>query len=331
MSGLTLILLFAFLLFAVVTWIGSTRLITPKRRGLEPRHHELLNAPEAFGLSLEPFTVLTYDGYNLSGIIATRAKDPGPAPKTRAMRERLNEDDVPSLDRPRGTIFLLHGRGGRKEDMLSIAQRFVAADFRCVVYDARAHGKSEGRYCTFGVNEVRDLASAVEQLDSRLRQTGESSGPIGLFGNSLGAAVSLQSLARENPALAVVATSPFASLPEIIVQSGRKIIHPQLPRWIITSSMKVGGWRARFDPFQIKPEAIVKASATPLFIIHGSIDGTIPVAHGKRIHDQSRASDKVWREIMGAHHGNVLAEGGDDLYEEMVHFYLKHLIPTPSS
>lgn len=325
MSGLILFVLLGFALFLVATWIGSNRFIIPKRRALEPRHHELLSNPAEFGLTLEPFDVQTGDGFALRGFIATRALNPGRAIRTREMRKRIDSRNVPVLKSTRGTIFLLHGRGGRKEDMLSIAQRFVAADFRCVVYDARAHGKSEGRYCTFGAKEVGDLQSAIDQVSAHLMKRGESSGPVALFGNSLGAAVSLQSLALETKPFAVVATAPFADLEEIVIRSGRRMIHPKLPDWITRSSMKAGGWRAGFDPFQVSPENIVANSTTPLFVIHGSLDGVIPVEHGQRIFDKSATLKKIWREVPDAYHGDVLMTGGDDLYEEMVLFYLGHL------
>ncbi|MDF1825883.1 MAG: alpha/beta fold hydrolase [Verrucomicrobiales bacterium] len=325
MSGLLLVTFTAIALVIAVIWLGSSRFIIPKRRALEPRHRELLANPAEFGLSLEPIELQSCDGFTLQGIIATRSLTPGRAVRTRAMQQRLNAQHIPTPAKPRGTIFLLHGRGGRKEDMLSIAQRLVAADFRCVVYDARAHGTSKGKYCTFGTKEVPDLESAITQIESHLEEKGESSGPVALFGNSLGAAVSIQSLALEEPPFAVFAAAPFANLPEIVIRSGRRMIHPKLPDWVTLCSMKTGAWRAGFDPFHILPETIVKKSGTPLFVTHGSRDGVIPLEHGRRIYEGAATLHKVWREFPDAFHNDVLAVGGDDLYEEMVMFYLRHL------
>ncbi len=230
---------------------------------------------------------------------------------------------------PHGTIVLLHGRGGIKENMLWVAQRFVAADFRCIVYDARAHGQSEGRHCTFGKMEVGDLAAVLFHYETLLGNRGENLGPVGAFGNSLGAAVALQSMDspwEDAPEVkAVVAVAPFASLSPIIVSAARKKIHRYLPKPLILASMRVGGWRAQFDPISISPISSAKKSVTPLFLAHGRLDGVIPVDHSHRIRKQAQASPLIWKEVETGCHGNVLGEGGDDLYEQMIHFLLEHL------
>lgn len=331
MPGFIATFLLAAFLFGLVVWIGSTRLIVPDRRALEQRHYDLLAAPADFGMVLEPFEVNTVDHHTLRGILATRASTPGSAVTTRAMAKRLMAHGIAAQGEPRGTIILLHGRGGRKEDMLSIAKRFVAADFRCVVYDARAHGKSDGSFCTFGKMELGDLASIIAEVDSNLMAKEETIGPLGFFGNSLGAAVVLQSLDTMEHAEAVVAVSPFANLPEIVILSGQKMIHRHVPNWLSWCCMKVGGWRAGFDPFAIVPAHSVRKSKTPMFVVHGSLDGVIPVSHGREIFEASPSETKIWREISTGYHGNVLAEGGDDLYEEMILFYLRHLAVRKSA
>ncbi|MDF1657636.1 MAG: alpha/beta fold hydrolase [Verrucomicrobiales bacterium] len=322
----TLLLIGIFL--TLVIWIGSTRLIVPNRRALEQRHYDLLAAPAEYGMALDHFEIKTGDGHTLKSIVATRSPTPGAAPTTRAIADRLIGHGIAAQNEPRATIILLHGRGGRKEDMLSIAKRFVAADFRCVVYDARAHGKSGGTYSTFGKLESHDLGSVVAGLHTKIANEGGAVGPIGFFGNSLGAAVALQSLESMDLSEAIVAVSPFASLPEIVERSGRRMIHRHLPDWLTWCCMKVGGWRAGFNPHAIAPVDSVKKSITPIFVVHGSLDGVIPVSHGREVYDASPSNQKKWREISTGYHGNVLAEGGDDLYEEMILFYLRHL-PDP--
>tara|TARA_R110000850_G_scaffold264496_3_gene393598 strand:+ start:3730 stop:4713 length:984 start_codon:yes stop_codon:yes gene_type:complete len=303
---------------------GSTWFITPKRRALESRHHELLANPADFGLRIEALSVTMKDGVVLETILATRAPNPGRAEKTRRMSSRLERGGITPSPAPRGTIILLHGRGGRKEDMLSIAQRFVAADYRCIVYDARAHGKSQGRFCTFGVHEVIDLTSVLDYYSQHFETEGSTLGPVGAFGNSLGASIVLQSLTSESRIIAAVAVAPFAELPDIVVSSGRRKIHPQIPAWVIHSAMKLGGLRAGFDPFSIAPIQHTAQSATPIFLTHGTLDEVIPIDHSRRLAKATSASTMTWREIHSGYHYNILAEGGDDLYEEMIHFFLTH-------
>ncbi|MEN8713681.1 MAG: alpha/beta fold hydrolase [Verrucomicrobiales bacterium] len=329
---LAIVLLVGFIL----TWIGSTRFIVPKRRPLEDRHHELLANPAEFGLDLEPISVKLRDGVVLDAIVATRAEEMGAAEKTRAMEARLVDAGILPPAGRRGTIFLLHGRGGRKENLLWVAKRFVAADFRCVVYDARAHGASGGKYCSFGLREKRDFPEVISTVEKRLRDAGESLGPIGAFGNSLGASVILQTLPDLPQVRAVVTVAPFASLEEIVTRSANRGLHPVLPDFLIHVSMRLGGWRAGFDPLAIRPEDDVPRSDIPIYLMHGLLDEVIPAEHSLRILRAAKGREIVWREIPDAYHSNVLAEGGDDHYQEMVEFFVRHLeapqtISPPSS
>lgn len=319
------LLLFASIGCFVLTWKGATHFIVPKRRALEPRHHKILANPREFGLDLEHFTTTTRDGTNLAGIVATRSEYPGTARKTREIAKRLSLAGYLGSSGARGTIFLLHGRGGRKEDLLAVAERFVAADFRCIVYDARAHGKSGGRFSTYGERECDDLRQLITSVESKLFARGESLGPIGLFGNSLGAAVTIRFLPQAPDVKAAIASAPFANLSEIVLRSGKRIAGGKIPLWAIHGSMRIGGWRAGFDPYEISPETMAAKSTTPLFLIHGQEDGVIPVEHSERIFTASKSKDLIQSIVPDAYHSDVLAAGGDNQYQKMVEFYLRHL------
>lgn len=303
-------------------WLGARHLIVPHRRPLEERHYAVYATPSDFGLELEFADVETTDGHALKTILATRAPAMGPAERTRRMDERLRAKGIKRTGNPRGTIILLHGRGGLKENMLTVAQRFVAADFRCITFDARAHGESGGTFCTFGKKEIDDLSRVLDFYETHLSNNGESLGPVCAFGNSLGATIALLALNREKRIVAAAAAAPFADLTEVVTLSGRKMVHPKLPQWLMDASMRVGGWRADFDPFAISPLPEVALSTTPLLLAHGTLDTVIPIDHSHRIRDTSISTPLIWKEIPTAYHYNILAEGGDELYQQMLEFFV---------
>jgi alpha-beta hydrolase superfamily lysophospholipase len=302
-------------------WISSSFLLTPNRRGLEPRHREFLAQPSEHGLDLERFEVTTGDGIRLAALLATRSASPGKAEKLRRMADRLGLPVEGPPPAPRGTVFLLHGRSGVKEDLLAVAERFAAARYRCVVYDARCHGESGGENCTFGHFETADFREVMDQSLARIGARGEDPGQVCAFGVSLGASVLLQSLPAEPRLDAVVAVAPFASLPEVINHAAKRSIHRQIPLWLIAGTMMTGGARAGFDPYRIAPIRDVASTRTPLFFTHGALDEVIPVDHTRRLH-AAAAGPKELRIVPEGTHGNVLAKGGDDLYEEMIRFFL---------
>lgn len=266
----------------------------------------------------------TDDVFLLESILATRSPESGIARKTRKMEKRLAVSGIADHPNPRGTIILLHGRGGRKEDLFSVVQRFAAANYRYIIYDTRSHGKSEGDFCTFGIEEVGDLTTLINFFEDHLQARGTSLGSVGGFGNSLGGSVVLQSLDSEPRIKAAVAVAPFAELLDIVISSGHRKVHPAIPDWLFHLAMRIGGARADFDPYSISPLRETTGTTNPLFIAHGTLNEVIPIDHSKRLFKSSNSPDKVWREVHSGYLDNVLAEGGDDLYEEMIHFYLKH-------
>jgi alpha-beta hydrolase superfamily lysophospholipase len=319
---LSAILCLGVITFLTLTWIGSNQFITPKRRPLEPRHLEALNRPADFGFDLEPFAVTTPDGPELAALIVTPASAPGIATKTRRMANHLNRPVPFAREDSPGMVIFLHGRGGMKEDMLSLAERWVAAAYSCLVYDARAHGKSGGHYCTFGHNEVHDLKCVLDRGIELLQTRGIASGEICAVGISPGASVLLQSLPGEPRIDVAVAIAPFSELPPIISRAAQRSISPHVPDFLVDASIRFGGLRAGFDASQITPIHQVGVTMTPVFFAHGALDEVIPPSHSEQLY-ASAPEPKVLRIVPTGNHRNVLAEGGDELYQEMVEFCLR--------
>ena len=313
---------------SLIFWLGSNKMIYPKRRALEQRHLDLLASPSELGLHLEAFEAPTKEGFLLKGFIASPIPPGkmGKADRTRRMLDRLKKKEITTNGPIRGTVVLLHGRGGLKENALTIAQRFVAADFRCIVYDARAHGVSEGTYTTYGHREVGDLSRVLDYVQSILSKRDEKTGDVFGFGMSLGAAVLLQSLEKEDRIRAAVAVAPFANFREQVRHSTQKMAFKNVPNWISDGVCKVAGWRADFNPFTIVPIKGAERASVPVFVVHGTKDGVIPIADSRAICASLKNPGKRWREILTGYHRDVLAEGGDDLYQEMIEFYLAELV-----
>jgi uncharacterized protein len=117
---------------------------------------------------------------------------------------------IPARTGPsKGLIILCHGVDSAKEDMLDKALMFHDHGYSTLLYDARGRGESGGGRCTMGYREVDDLLAAVQFVRKRKELTGTH---IGVFGESLGAAVALMGTPRCPQIEAVVAESAFACL-----------------------------------------------------------------------------------------------------------------------
>lgn len=85
--------------------------------------------------------------------------------------------------RPRGTVALFHGLRGHRGLMLGRIAFLLAAGYRCVAFDHRAHGRSAGRRTSFGYFEGRDVQAVADLIGRRWPD-----GPRAALGTSMGAA-----------------------------------------------------------------------------------------------------------------------------------------------
>jgi alpha-beta hydrolase superfamily lysophospholipase len=56
----------------------------------------------------------------------------------------------------RGTLVYLHGVADTRASAAGIVKRFTARGFDVIAYDSRAHGSSEGDFCSYGFEEKHD-------------------------------------------------------------------------------------------------------------------------------------------------------------------------------
>ncbi|MEM9238116.1 MAG: hypothetical protein AAGB14_15195, partial [Verrucomicrobiota bacterium] len=149
---LGLLLVLSLIALLAIGWLGSARLISPPRRALQDYHREILDDPARFGLSVTNFTSTG----DTPCLMVTPTRKPKPAHKSRQLRQSLRTRGIepPRWGEIRGTVVLLHGHTGRKEDHLPICERFVAAGFRCLLPDLPSHGDHPSNVATFGKNEA---------------------------------------------------------------------------------------------------------------------------------------------------------------------------------
>lgn len=103
-------------------------------------------------------------------------------------------------------IILSHGYKMTCSEMIPIAAVLVKHGYGVILPDQRAHGRSEGEQITFGHHEWRDLDAVVNFLEQ------QKISKIGLFGNSMGGAISIYYTAQDPRISAVIAQSPYASV-----------------------------------------------------------------------------------------------------------------------
>jgi uncharacterized protein len=175
----------------------------------------------------------------------------------------------------RGLMIYLHGIGDDRRGAIDLAERFGPKGYDILGYDSRAHGESEGRYCTYGYFEKRDVQAALDSLHAPSAI---------LFGSSLGASVALQAAAVEPRVHGVVAQSPFSDLDTIVRERAPEFA----PRSVVDAALAAAGERAGFRTGEVSPLADAPRIQAPVLLIHGGADTGTPPAHSQRLYAQLR-------------------------------------------
>ncbi|HEX9102273.1 MAG TPA: alpha/beta fold hydrolase [Polyangia bacterium] len=179
---------------------------------------------------------------------------------------------------PRATIFVLHGIRDRKESMRHWGDHLAEAGYRAVLVDSRGQGHSSGDWLTYGVQESRDLSQLVDAL--------HVDGPVGVMGVSYGGATAVEWAAREPRVRAAVAVAPFASLRDIVpIYTPRTIplVGWLVPRFVQMRTVDAAGRLGGFDPDAASPLWAAHATHTPILLIHGKNDATVPLHQSELI------------------------------------------------
>lgn len=318
-----LIVLSLFLIFgvmAVCVWAGR-ELASPPRRPLQDYHREFLADPSAHGVVVKAFTIS--DGTPCLLVEPDPADQLGP--RGLRVREQLRAKGVTlaSAGNIVGTLVLVHGRKGRKEDYLLIAERLCAAGFRCLLPDMPGHGEHPGKHVTFGLTEA---AIPSHVLHEAAAQFHFNPAPAGLMGMSMGGAVAMHAAAMPKAEWkALVIVSSFDRLEVAIHKNVSDRVGALLGRFWIEGAGLVFKAMTGHALSEIRSDISAGAITMPTLIAHGTKDRVIPLESGKRLYAALPAAlEKQWIDVPDADHDNVLITDFP-IYATVAEWMLRHV------
>lgn len=276
----------------------------PARRPLDAEEQAYaVQASRQAGSNLQDVSLLTPDGANLRAWLIQPARDNANA------------------------VILLHGMGDNRGGVIGYAQILLAAGYSVLMPDARAHGESGGTLATYGLQERQDIHQWVSWLEDRTHPR-----CVFGFGESMGAAQLLQSLAVEERFCAVAAESPFSDFREIAYDRMGQPLHvgPWLGETLLRPVVEVAFLRAEqkygLCMQQVSPEQALAGNHVPLLLIHGADDHNIPPRHSERIFQARPNNTEIWR-VAGADHCGAISTAHDEFAQRLLSFYARHSTP----
>jgi pimeloyl-ACP methyl ester carboxylesterase len=299
-------------------WSGS-EIASPKRRPLMDYHRDFLTSQSAHGIRIEPFT--TSDGTPCLMV----TPDGNPGERGGIIRQQIGARGIthPRFGMISGTLVLTHGRKGRKEDYLPIAERLCAVGFRCLIPDLPGHGDHPSAIATYGVGEA-GLPARV--LDEASRKFGFEPRPAGLMGMSMGGSVAVHAADQTDaPWKALVVVASFDSFPSVINGQAVRYSGVALGSVWADATDSVYHWKSGIRMKDIQPARRAASIRIPTLIAHGTADRVISIDGGRRLFDSLPADiSKKWIEIPGAGHDNVLVTDYP-IYADIVEWMLRNV------
>jgi hypothetical protein len=222
---------------------------------------------------------------------------------------------------PNGSaVILLHGVNDTRHGVLYHAQYLLQAGFTVLTPDSRGHGASGGDLLTYGVREASDIHAWADGLFRTL--------PIHRLygmGESMGAAILLESLPREPRFRAVVAECPFSTFQDVAYY---RIEHVSgLGRWASWPVAQTGFFYVRLrygvDLTQASPAAAIAATRVPVLLIHGTRDVNIPPRHSQTLHALNPQATTLWL-VPDAVHVSAVSQCPEEFVQRVVGWFRSH-------
>jgi pimeloyl-ACP methyl ester carboxylesterase len=229
------------------------------------------------------------------------------------------------------SVILLHGLGDNRVGMTGYAQLLLAHGYGVLLPDARAQGASGGSLATYGLLERNDIRQWFDFLAAHDH-------PRCIFGlgESMGAAQLLQSLGAGTHFCAVVAESSFSNFHEIAYDRMGQPFHlgPFVGPWfgrtffrpLVEAAFLRARWKYGLNLRQVSPEDAVATTQVPVFLIHGQVDGNIPVRHSRLIHE--RNSKTVLWEVPEADHCGAISTAPQEFERRVLAWFADHSTPA---
>ncbi|MCP4416290.1 MAG: alpha/beta fold hydrolase [Chloroflexi bacterium] len=268
----------------------ATQLVAPPRSYTH-------QTPANFGISdWQDITFTTSDGLQLSGWY------------------------IPAQGKDGATLIFVHGLGSNRSSLLDQAAMLAADGYGAILFDLRAHGRSEGEKSSWGLLEVADIEAALIFLQ---QQSEVNSEKIGVIGHSMGGAIAIRAAAQIPAINVVVAENTYTNFADN--KARLTVSFARLPEWTAPLIMRWAEAIAGVDSSQLAPlKEVAAISPRPILFIQGGHDKTVHVQNGSILFETA-VSPKEHLLIPAAGHNNLFQSDSELLSQRLNKFLTQYL------
>ena len=227
---------------------------------------------------------------------------------------------IPAED-AKGTMIMFHGyRSTYLVDFAAVYELYYSHGFNILLADQRSHGRSEGKYITFGVKECRDVAAWV---DHHNRTYGPDT--VFLCGLSMGASTVLYAAGNPLPdnVRGITADCGFTSPYDII----RHVAAKRIGRPLASVMMPAVNFWARqlalFDLRECSTDKTLAKTPVPILMCHGLADDFVP-SHMSQTGYDACCGEKELILVDGAEHGTSFLRDRERVEKALLDFFYRN-------
>ena len=316
---LLILLLLLFLVFMATVLFNQQQIMHPKRRTLQAYHYKWLEHPEQHSMKIikiEKHPEILIVKFNANVLRSKRAKKI----ETELLSKGYSLEEL----KDNGIMMLFHGKNGRKEDLLPVAERYVTAGFTCILVDLPAHGENLSEKLRYG--QGLDASLYEEVLTVVQNKVEVKNQPLYFWGMSLGGAYAISSSQHDKRVFqepkAVILVATFDKLSHVLKEKSVKIFGDYLGKVlykILSFSLQTF---YNFDPEKADSASTAQTIDLPVFMLHGKKDELIGYQHGKRLFQSFHTKKKEFHLDEQGNHHNILVTNYP-FYLESIDFLLK--------
>ena len=227
---------------------------------------------------------------------------------------------VPPAGQDGATLIFVHGLGSNRSDLLDQAAMLIDEGYGALLFDLRAHGRSQGKQSSWGLKEVADVQAALTFLQ---QQQAVNADKIGIVGHSMGGAIAIRAAAQLSELKVVIAESVYANFSRN--QARLTVSFARLPAWTAPLIFPWAEAIAGVDSVQLAPlQEVAELSPRPILFIQGGHDKTVHVQNGSVLY-KTAVSPKERLLIPNAGHNNLFQTDPQQMSLHLNQFLQKYL------
>jgi len=220
------------------------------------------------------------------------------------------------------TIIICHGFNTSRSDVLVLADFLFDGGYNILLFDFRGHGQSQGWYTSFGLQEQRDLAAAIEFLKNNQELKSKDFGVIGV---SMGGSVAIMVAAENQDIKAVAADSPYVDLDRSIIRHTKFLL--KVPFSEFLGRLAILSYRLRFftDSSKVSPiKVISKVSPRAVMVISATNDKRMPPEDAEELYLKAGTPRELFL-TLSAGHSESYWENTEEYRRRVTGFFQKYL------